>query len=192
MTRPVAVACIARLIECVLPRDLSEVVIGDLYEEFELRTQSTQRKRAVTWFVFQAVRSIPRLLLLSVKRWSWLKSLGVAVVAFVVLDRLEPLVRRWLANNFEPNVTQQIVLSLLIGFAACACGGFLSTWMQRGSAWIYSVIGSSFIVSAIVQVETYERLWMLTAFLAIAIVAPIIGAVGFISFVNQWQKRRRS
>jgi hypothetical protein len=191
MTRTVAVRCVAGLIECLLPRDLSEVVIGDLCEELALRLQSAQRRRAVWWFLLQAARSVPPLLFLSVKRWSWFKSLGVAAVAFVVLDQLEPLVRRWLASNFEPSVNQQIVISLLIGFAACACGGFLATWMRRGSAWIYSVIGASFMIAAIARVESSERLWMLSAFLVIAIAAPIIGGVGYVAVANQWKMRKR-
>jgi hypothetical protein len=116
----------------------------------------------------------------------------VAAVAFIVLDQFEPLVRRWLASNFEPSVNQQIVISLIVGIAACACGGFLSTWMRRGSAWIYSAIGASFMVAAIARVETSERLWMLSAFLVIAIAAPIIGGIGYIAVANQWKIRKRN
>jgi hypothetical protein len=180
------------LIECLLPRDLSDVVIGDLCEEFALRVHATQRRRAVSWFVLQSARSIPPLLFLSIKRWSWFKSLGVSAVAFVVLGELEPLVHRWLAGNFDPGVNQQIAMSLLVGFAACACGGFLSTWMHRGSALLYSAIGASFMVAAIASADTTARPWMLTAFLVIAIVAPIIGGVGFITLANQWRNRKRN
>ena len=191
MTQPIAVRFVTGLLECVLPTDLSEVVIGDLCEEFGLRSRSTRRGQAIWWFTVQSARSVPRLLFLSVKRWSWFYSLGVAALAFLVLDRLEPLVRRWLWSNFEPSVLQQIAVSLTIAFLACACGGFLATFMRRGSAWIYSAISASFIVAGIARVETSEQLWMLSAFLIIALAAPIIGGVGCIAVVNQWKSRKR-
>lgn len=192
MSRPISVNAVARLIECLLPRDVSEVVVGDLFEEFALRSQSARQSGAVNWFVLQAIRSVPRLLLLSVRRWSWLKSLSAALLAFMALERIEPAVRRWLAGNFDPSLTQQIVLSLFIGFAACACGGFLSTWMHRGSALLYSAIGTSFLVASIMSVDTTEPTWFLTSFVVIAVLAPIVGGVGFVTVANEWQRRRRS
>lgn len=192
MTRPIAVNGVASLIECLLPRDLSEIVIGDLFEEYGLRRKSTGSRGAVSWFVLQAITSVPSLLLLSVRRWSWLKALSAALIAFMVLERIEPAVRRWLAESFDPSLTQQIALSLFIGFAACACGGFLSTWMYRGSALLYSTIGTSFLLVSIVRVDTTEPAWFLTSFVVIAVLAPIVGGVGFITFANGWRKRKRS
>jgi len=190
-SRPVPVKVIARLAECLLPRDLGDAVIGDLLEEFSVRAQTTRQVRATTWFAQQAVRSVPRLLLLSVNHWSWLKSLGVAVLAFEVLERLEPIVRRWLLTSLEPGINERILISLVVGFASCACGGCLATWMRRGSALIYSVIGTSLLVYASVTMEVDEPLWIPTAFIVTALVAPIIGGVGFISLADHWQRWRR-
>jgi hypothetical protein len=190
--RPFAAEVAARLIECLLPRDLSEPVVGDLYEELALRARSPEPRRAVAWFMLQALSSVPRLFLMSVRHWFWFKSLGVAAIAFLVLGQVEPLVHRWLAGNFEPSVNQQIALSLLVGFTACACGGFLATWMRRGSALFYSVIGTGVMVSAIASVDTNEPVWFLTAFVLIATLAPIVGGLGFVALANRWQKRRRN
>jgi hypothetical protein len=189
--RPLPVRVIARLTECLLPRDPADAVIGDLLEEFSVRAQTMRQVRATAWFAGQAVRSVPRLLLLSVNRWSWLKSLGVAVLAFEVLERLEPIVRRWLVTSLEPDINERIVISLLVGFASCACGGCLATWMRRGSALIYSAIGTSFLVYASVTMDVDEPLWIPTAFIVTALLAPIIGGVGFIFLADHWQRRRR-
>jgi hypothetical protein len=48
------------------------------------------------------------------------------------------------------------------------------------------------MVAAIASADTTARPWMLTAFLAIAIIAPIIGGVGFITLANQWRNRKRN
>lgn len=187
-----SVVCLTRLIESLLPQGLSEPMIGDLYEEMALRAETKRARRRAVWFASQACRSLPRMFLLSLKRWYWLKSLAIAALTFWLLGQLEPLVYRWLGNNFEPNVTQQIVISLAIGFASCASGGFVSTLMHRGSALLYSAIGTTFMVYGITVGGSSAPTWYLTAFVLIALIAPIVGGAGFASLAHRLQRRRRS
>lgn len=185
--RPLAVRGVARLIECLLPRECSELVVGDLYEEFALR--SHDRRDAVRWFMLQSVRSVPGLLWLSLRRWSWLKALAVAGLAFLLLGELEPVVARWLLGSFEFSSGQLLALSFLVGFCACACGGFLSTWAHRGSAVVYSAISSGFIVYALARFGTDDPLWIPLTFFGIAVIAPIVGGIGLTALANQWHRR---
>lgn len=189
MRRSFAVRFAARLLECLLPRDLSEVVVGDLYEELAIRERTVPRARACIWFMGQVARSLPRLMIFTVDYRSWLKSLAVAAVAFLVLRQIEPPVHRWLGKTFEPGVNTQLLVSMLIGFASCACGGFLATWMHRGSALIYSAIGTSVLVFAIARVDVGEPLWIPASFVLIAMIAPIIGGVGFITLAGRRRRR---
>jgi hypothetical protein len=192
VTRPLAVIWISRLMESVLPRELGELVVGDLNEEFALRTRSQPSAGATAWFAMQAAASVPRLLVLSVRRLSWLKSFGVAVVAYLALGLVEPYMHRFMSLIIEPGFRLQLIIDLCIGFTACACGGFLSTWIHRGSAFVYSLIGTGFLASMMMtRVNPDLPSWFLAAFLAVAFVAPIVGGVVFISCANRLAGRGR-
>jgi hypothetical protein len=192
VTRPLAVIWLSRLMECLLPRDVGELVVGDLNEEFALRMRSTPGGQATAWFALQVAVSVPRLLMLSVTRLTWLKSLGVAVAAYLALGLLEPYMHRFVSLLIEPGFHLQLIVSLCVGFTACGCGGFLSTWIHRGSAVMYSLIGTGFLASMMMtRVNPDLPTWFLTAFLVVAFVAPIVGGVAFISCANRSAKRSR-
>jgi hypothetical protein len=181
------------LLECVLPRDLGEIVAGDLNEEFALRANSTSRARATRWFALQVLSSVPRLLLLSAKRLSWFVSLGVAIAAYMALGFVEPYMHRLVSLIAQPGFQAQLVLDLCIGFAACACGGFLSTWVRRGSAVLYSLIGTGYLASMMVTSGTNPALpiWFPMAFLVVALIAPIVGGLAFVALVGRRARRNR-
>ncbi len=190
MTRPLAVAGFSSLMECLLPRDVGEFVVGDLNEEFALRVQSMSRAGATWWFVMEASRSIPRLLMLSGRGSSWFKSLGEAAAAYLALGFVEPYVHRLLSAFVEPGFQVQLVIDLFVGYMACACGGFLSTWIHRGSALLYSVISTAVLASMTTRASPDLPPWFLTAFLVIALVAPIVGGIVYIACANRMAKRR--
>lgn len=192
VTRPLAVTWLSSLMECLLPRDLGELVVGDLNEEFALRIRSMSSARATRWFAMQAAASVPRLLVFSVRPLSWLKSLGVAVAAYLLLGQLEPYMHRLASLVIEPGFQLQLVIDLLVGFAACACGGFLSTWVHRGSAVAYSLIGTGFLTSMMMtRVNPSLPFWFPTAFLVVAFVAPIVGGIAYISCARRLAQRGR-
>jgi len=174
--------------ECMLPRELGELAVGDLNEEFALRAQSTSRARATYWFAAQAIRSVPRLLLLSTRGFAWLKSLGVALAAWFALGYIEPYMHRLVSMIIEPGFTAQLIVSLVIGFTACACGGMLATWAHRGSAVLYSLIGTGVLLSMMVLRDPDLPTWFLAAFVVVALVAPIAGGVAFVSLASRLRK----
>lgn len=196
VNRPLAVIWISRLMESLLPRELGELAVGDLNEEFALRIRSRSRSRprggATAWFAMQAAASVPPLLVLSVRRLSWLRSLGVAVAAYLALGLVEPYMHRAMSLIIEPGFRMQLIIDLCIGFMACACGGFLSTWAHRGSAVVYSLIGTGFLASMMMtSVNPDLPFWFLATFLAVALVAPIVGGVVFVSCANRLAGRHR-
>lgn len=178
--------------ECLLPRELGELVVGDLNEEFALRARSQAGAGATAWFAMQAAASVPRLLVLSVRRLSWLRSFGVAVAAYLALGLVEPYMHRFMSLIIEPGFRLQLIIDLCVGFTACACGGFLATWIHRGSAAVYSLIGTGYLAAMMMtRVNPELPSWFLAAFLAVAFVAPIAGGVVFISCANRLAGRSR-
>jgi len=192
VTRPLAVMWLSRLMECLLPRDLGEVVVGDLNEEFVLRVQLMSDARATVWFAIQAAVSVPNLLMLSTRRLSWFKSLCVAAVAFLVLGQVEPYMHRFVSLIIEPGFRVQLLIDLCVGFTACACGGFLATWINRGSAALYSLISTGFLaLMMMTSVHPDLPAWFLATFLVIALVAPVVGGFAYLSFANRLMNRYR-
>lgn len=190
---PRTVGWLSGLMECLLPRELGEVAVGDLNEEFPLRAQATSRARATWWFASQAAMSVPRLLLLSTRRLSWLKSVGVAVAAYVALGYAEPYMHRFVSLIAEPGFRAQLVLDLCVGFTACASGGFLSTWVHRGSAVLYSLISTAYLAFVMTRYGVNPELpaWFPVSFLVVALIAPIVGGFAFVSFARRWVKPTR-
>lgn len=190
MRRPLPVAAIGGLMGAVLPRDLGDPAVGDLYEEFGLRAAATSRPRATAWFAAQAAGSVPRLLWLSARRLSSVLSLAVAAASFFVLGLIEPYMHRALAAVVSPPLVWQLIVDLLVGFAACACGGFVATSLRRGSAAIYSLIGTAYIVSGLPGMNPELPLWFPAAFVVVALVAPVTGGAAFIAISQRWSRRR--
>lgn len=190
MKTPLPVVLLSRLIECLLNRELGETVAGDLNEEFALRAHDASPPRATFWFAGQVLRSVPQLLWLSARRWSSLKAVAVAAIAYYVLGRVEPYMHGLVGLMVDPGLRMQMVLDLGIGFTACACGGFLSTWVHRGSAALYSLIGTGMLALAIARANPDLPTWFLTAFLFVAFVAPIVGGVVLVSIARIEASRR--
>lgn len=181
------------LIECMLPRDLGELVVGDLNEEFALRAEAGSRARATAWFALQAVDSVPRLLLQSARRRSCLISLGVALTAYVALGFVEPYLHRLVSAVAQPGFRLQLVLDLCVGFTACACGGFLSTWVHRGSALLYSLIGTGYLASMMLTsgINPDLPIWFPATFLVVALVAPLAGGLVFVALAGRRARSSR-
>jgi len=192
MRRPVLIAAIAGVMEAVLPRHLGEAAVGDLEEEYLIRARTMSRAGSAAWFAGQAVRSLPGLLLVSAKPLSFLLSLGVAGSSYYVLGLIERYMHRAVDVVIEPPTIFWLLMSdLAVGFMACACGGFLSTCLRRGSAAIYSLIGTAFIVSAMRNMNPDLPTWFPIAFLVVAFVAPITGGAAFVSLARRLAGRPR-
>jgi len=188
--RPVIVAVIEGLMEAVLPRQLGEVAVGDLVEEYRLRTRTMSTAGSAVWFAGQAARSLPRLLLVSARPLSLLLSLGVAGACFLLLSFVERYLHRAVDAVIEPSTFFWLLMSdLAVGFTACACGGFLSTCLRRGSAAVYSLIGTAVIVSALPRMSPDLPGWFAAAFLVVAFVAPIAGGATFVSLARRFAGR---
>ena len=181
MRPPLAIRAVASVMEAVLPRDVGEAALGDLNEEYLLRAQSTSSPRAAAWMTWQVASSMPRLFWMSAKRLSWLVTLGVAAGTFYVLGLIEPYMHRAIYGVIAPAFFWQLIVDLCVGFTACACGGFLATCLRRGSAAIYALIGTGYIVSGLPNVNPELPVWFVAAFLVVAFVAPLLGGAVFVA-----------
>ena len=181
MRQSITAAWLICVLESLLPRDIGEIVAGDLTEEFQLRNQASSRARAILWLSWQVVTSAPGLLQLSVLRWSLFRSLTVALLAFGALIFVESCVRRVLEAVFEIRFPLNLCVDLLVGFAVCLGAGFCATWMHRGSAMPLALIGTITLGAMAFVQGAQAPHWYLTIFILIALFAPIAGGAVFIA-----------
>ena len=190
MSRPLSVTAIESFMEAVLPRQLGEVAVGDLVEEYRIRARTMSPAKSALWFAWQAGSSLPRLLLMSAKPLPVLLSLGVAGVCFYLLGFAEHYMHVALDAVYEPPTFFWLLISnLAVGFTACACGGFLSTSLRRGSAAIYSLIGTALIVSDLPHAGSEVPVWFAATFVVVAFVAPITGGAAFVALARRFPGR---
>ncbi|HEY4341417.1 MAG TPA: hypothetical protein VGM97_15845 [Steroidobacteraceae bacterium] len=64
------------------PREESEAMVGDLFEEFTLRTTTGSASIAARWCLQQIISSTPALLLAGFRRGAWTPALIAAVLGF--------------------------------------------------------------------------------------------------------------
>jgi hypothetical protein len=70
------------LLETVVPTPYREAILGDLIEEYTLRTESTSRFTASRWFWSQTCRSVPSMV------WSSLRSRDCLISMSIAMRRL--------------------------------------------------------------------------------------------------------
>ena len=79
-------------------------------------------------------------------------------------------------------------LLILVGIR----GGFFTATEAAAMAVVYSLISTGFLASMMMtRVNPDLPSWFLTAFLAVALVAPIVGGVTFITCANRLTGRKR-
>ena len=159
-----------------------------MIEEFLLRARASSTGRAGAWLLWQIATSIPKLLFLSIRRWSGLTSIAVAVVAFAVLILVEQLVSSAIRAAFEINVSIRPFVDLLVSFAVCAFVGFSATWVYRGAVMPLAVIATIVIALMVRAPGSQFPYWYQVAFVLIELIAPIMGGAALVRTAHRSRK----
>jgi hypothetical protein len=163
------------LLECVLPEEEREAVIGDLVEESALRARASTRATATWWCWGQVARSIPVVLCSNRRRRHWLGTLGVATAAYVAAGVLESLALFAISILLRPDAQLAIVLSVIVGLATMALGGYVAAWVRQGAA---SALAAIILISVAVLALTMPHsapLWYGLTFLIAGPLAALAG-----------------
>jgi len=132
------------LLECLLPVQFRDAILGDLAEEFLLRASSS-RSSARRWFWGQAFRSLP-FLLWSLLRSEFAFSTGIAAVVFLSMAGLkftaDLVIRRWVA----PAPLTEVVLAPIIFLSLSMLGGCLAGRIRRAAAVFLALMVATTVV----------------------------------------------
>ena len=126
-----AFAC--SLLEFVLPGPYREAVLGDLIEEYTLRSESTSRFAASRWFWSQACRSVPSMVWSSLRSRDCLISISTAMGVYIVMKILEHAAELAISKWIAPQPTTYVLLAPVVFLTSSAIGGCIAARIRRGA-----------------------------------------------------------
>lgn len=166
------------LLRCFVPATDREEIMGDLAEEFSLRTQSPGSCRS--WYWGQALRSIPPIAWKAARQGGWIRTLLVGLGAYFAAGLLESAVYAALSRTVNSDSSLQPVLSLIIGLATMVGGGYVAARLRPGAEMVTSVtVFAAVVVLFAVQVGD-APLWYGLAFLSTGPLATLAGGALFL------------
>jgi hypothetical protein len=121
------------LLETVVPTPYREAILGDLIEEYTLRTESTSRFIASRWFWSQTCRSVPSMVWSSLRSRDCLISISIAVGVYIVMQILEYAAHLTISKWVAPQPTTYVVLAPVVFLTATSIGGCVAARIRRGA-----------------------------------------------------------
>jgi hypothetical protein len=164
-----------RLLEFLLPEEDREAVVGDLIEESAHRARVSSRAIAAWWCWWQVARSIPLVLWSALRHRRWFGTLGVAITAYVAASVLESVGVTVVLRLLHPGDRLAIVLSVIVGLATMALGGYAAASIRRGAAPVLAGIILIVVAVLMLTVPDSAPLWYGLTFLIVGPAAALAG-----------------
>jgi hypothetical protein len=128
------------LLETVVPTSYREAILGDLIEEYTLRTESTSRFTASRWFWSQTCRSVPSMVWSSLRSRDCLISMSIAVGVYIVMEILEYAAHLTISKWVFPQPTTYVFLAPVVFLTASSIGGCVAARIRRGATKFLALI----------------------------------------------------
>lgn len=164
-----------RLLECLLPERHRDTIIGDLVEESALRARASTRITTAWWCWWQVARSIPLLLWSDLRRRRWLSTLGVGIAAYVSASVIEFVSTAVISRMFRPDARLAPVLSVIVGLATMALGGYVAASIRQGAAPVLAGIILIVVGVLLVTMPNSAPFWYGLTFLIAGPLAAVAG-----------------
>lgn len=174
MTRTMAIWA-QRIVASLNLSPVFDAAIGDLAEEYQLRSQSMSHVRAASWYWGQVVRSLPVMWWAAVRRDGWLATIGVALLAWIAASVLEAVADFALVAWLDSDAPVTALPGFAIGLAAMACGGYLASRLRpRATPMLAGVV---FVVVAVLMIADGHSapMWYQVGFL---VGGPVMSMAG--------------
>ena len=165
-----------RLVERVLPERHRDPIVGDLIEEYELRSRSSTPWRATCWYWGQVCRTVFGLTWAAACRGDWLATVSVACGIYLVAQALEFASTRAISTAVRPNPFPAEVISVGVGLTMLAIGGYVATWIRRGAGSVLAAIAMIVVAALMTASSGSAPKWYGIAFLVVGPSAALIGA----------------
>src|ERR1700678_1383760 len=160
MSRSSPPTCACWLLETIVPTPYREAILGDLIEEYTIRAESTSRSTASRWFWSQACRSVPSMILSSLRSGNCFTSMSVAVGVYVFMATLKLAADWMITKAVSPDQTTRVIVAPIVFLTAAAIGGCIAGRIRRGATiFLASMVTITVAVSIYLKVCTIPVPW---------------------------------
>jgi hypothetical protein len=128
------------LLETVVPTSYREAILGDLIEEYTLRTESTSRFIASRWFWSQTCRSVPSMVWSSLRSRNCLISISIAMGVYIFMGTLKFAADWMISKLVAPDQATYVVLAPIVFLTTTAIGGCVAARIRRGATILLALM----------------------------------------------------
>lgn len=160
------------------PKDERDPLVGDLIEEFALRSNTTSGSAALRWYVTQVLVSAPLLLRLRLARVAWLSTIGAALIAYIAVAVAELSIDWAISNRTSAGAFAFKPLGLIILFPTVVLIGYVAGWFRRGAPIVLGAMMLLLVTTmTLSSTESVPPLWGVAYFVTGPSAAFIGGAL---------------
>ena len=158
------------------PKNERDPLVGDLVEEYALRSNTTSSSVALRWYMKQVLASAPLLLRVRLARVAWISTIGAALLAYIAVAVAELSVDWAISNWTAGGAFAYKPLGLIILFPIVVLIGYVAGRFRRGAPILLGVM--MLLVVTAMMLSTTESLppWYGVAYFAMGPAAAFIGA----------------
>ena len=160
----------------LVPKHEREPLVGDLTEEYVLRTNAASSSAALKWYLQQVCASVLPLLWAKFARTAWISTVGVALLAYVAVGVVEFIVNSAISSWFATGTVAYDALGLLISSPMVVLIGYFAAGFRRAAG---NVLGAMMmLVITVLMWWTTESMpaWLRIAYFVVGPVAACIGS----------------
>jgi hypothetical protein len=164
------------LLGWILPARDVEAVIGDLEEEYLLRSPASGG--ALHWYWMQVLRSMSVLLWVRIRRGEWLLTGGVALAACVVQAAIELTVNAARTGLVSPETPWQIPVSLCVTLSSLLGVSYAATRIRPAAGtWLTAMVVVAATVQVVFKESRGDAMWIRVSTLLLAASMTMAGAM---------------
>jgi hypothetical protein len=157
------------------PEAEREPIVGDLMEEYALRARASSASAALKWYLQQVYASAPSLLWDRLRRAAVFSTIGVALLAYIVLGVVEFAVKWFIPNwtpegGFAPNP-----LGLIVMFPMIVLIGYFAARFRPGAATLLGLIMLAVVTWMMWGTNETMPLWFRLGYFVVGPVAAFLG-----------------
>ena len=173
------------LLRTVLPARDRETLLGDLLEEYALIAQHA----ADRWYWRQAFRSVAPILWSNIRRGGWLKTLGVALAAYLLVSLAMPS-ESVLTLIYPETPFHRDVVYIALSFMVCAwltiVAGYFAARMRSGAPVVLAAVVAVMGVVSLIHTGDRAPFWYQ---LFLIVIGPLGAIAGGRLYARRKEKR---
>jgi hypothetical protein len=156
------------VLACFVPENERDALIGDLAEEYALRSRTASSSSALKWYLRQVCASVPPLLWAGLRRPMWLATFCLALAAYIAVGVVEFFVHWMISDPYNP-------LSMVITFPLVVLIGYCAARFRRRAPAVLAVMMLAAVTVMTVSTTETAPLWYRITYFFLGPAAVFIG-----------------